>query len=70
MLRVERAELLRPDDLAVHVERGDQTDAAEVHVHALAVGDRRFRRVAVLDVPQERRIAAGAARAPSGPCRS
>ena len=45
--RLHRRHLLRPDRLAVHVER-EQADVAEVRIDALAVGDRRFGGVAVL----------------------
>src|SRR5206468_3670273 len=52
---VERAELTCPYRLAAQVERGDETDGAEVDVDALAVCHRRFRRKTVLDVPRSRR---------------
>ena len=67
---VERRQLLGPDRLAVEIERGHDAGAAEVHVDAFAVGDRRFRREAVLEVPLNPRHAAHAARAPSESCRS
>ena len=47
---LERANVFGPDDLATHRESADESDAAEIHIYALAVGDRRFRREAVLEV--------------------
>ena len=47
---VEDADLAGPDHVPVEVEGGDEADRPEVDVEALAVGDRGFRREAVLDV--------------------